>query len=68
MVETLIVSCREVFTIGQVAEQLGVSTSTLKNWEQHGYISKPRRVNLNKIRVYTREQIGEIAQFMRNRR
>lgn len=54
-----------LYTIGEVAKRLGVSTTTLKLWEKSGYIPKARRVKLNKTRVYSQSQIEAIVNFMR---
>lgn len=53
------------FTTSEVGRRLGVSPSTIKNWEQAGYIPKARRVNLNRVRVYTESQIQTIAEYIR---
>ena len=54
-----------VYTVSEVARRLGISPSTIKGWEQAGYIPKARRINLNKVRVYTESQIQEIETYMR---
>jgi DNA-binding transcriptional MerR regulator len=53
------------YTIGQVSKRLGVSASTIKNWEQLGYIPKARRVTLNKVRVYTESQVRLIEEYIK---
>ena len=55
----------EQYTVGQVAKRLGLSPSTIKNWERSGSIPKARRIKLNKIRVYTESQIQVIEEFIR---
>ncbi len=54
-----------VYTVTEVAKRLGISPSTIKSWEWSGYIPKARRINLNRIRVYTESQIQEIEVYMR---
>lgn len=53
------------FTVGEVARRLGISPSTIKNWEWAGYILKARRVKLNRVRVYTESQIQAIEEYIR---
>ena len=53
------------YTVGEVAKGLGISPSTLRNWEQNGSIPKARRVGLNKVRVYTDSQIQTIEKFIK---
>ncbi len=53
------------FTVSEVARRLGVSPSTIKNWEQAGYIPKARRVKLNRVRIYTESQIQAIEEYIR---
>lgn len=43
------------YTIGQAAQQLGVSTDTLRRWERDGRIAPAR--TLKGHRRYTREDI-----------
>lgn len=54
-----------IYTVSEVAKRLGVSPSTIKNWERTGQIPKARRVKLNKVRVYTESQIRAIEEFIR---
>lgn len=52
-------------TIGQVAKKLGVSASSLRNWEQNGLIPRARRNTLRKVRIYTEPQVKQIEEFIR---
>jgi len=54
------------YTVGEVAKRLGVSASTIKLWEKAGSIPKARRIKLNKVRVYTENQIRIIEEFIRD--
>lgn len=51
-------------TVGEAAEQLGVSRSTLRNWDKAGKL-KPYRHPVNGYRLYLREDLdrllGQIA-------
>ena len=44
-------------TIKQVADELGVSTKTLRRWEANGYLV-PERDSDTKVRLYHPYQIG----------
>lgn len=43
-------------TIAEAAELLGVSVSTLRNWDRHGKLS-PRRHPINGYRMYDRVEL-----------
>jgi len=51
-------------TIADAAKLVGVSPSTLRNYERQGLIPKAKRINLNRIRAYTNEDVEAIKQFM----
>jgi len=55
----------QYLTIGQASRRLRVSTSTLKAWEAVGLIPRLKRIHLNRIRVFTEDDIKEIEQFIR---
>ena len=55
----------KAYTVSEVARRLGVSPSTIKNWERAAYIPKARRVKLNRVRVYTESQIQAIEEYIR---
>jgi excisionase family DNA binding protein len=54
----------DYLTVGEAAEQLGVSRSTLRNWDKAGKL-KPYRHPVNSYRLYLREELerllGQIA-------
>lgn len=52
-------------TIGEVSRRLNLSVSTLKNWEERGYIPRAKRIKRNRIRAWSESQIQEIIKFMR---
>lgn len=50
------------FTIGQVAEQAGVSEATLRRWEREGKL-RPERTPLG-YRVYSWQDVEQIDQLI----
>ena len=46
-------------TVGEAATKLGVSRSTLRNWDKAGKL-KPRRHPLNDYRLYRQEEVEEL--------
>ena len=52
----------EGYSVGRVADMLGVSNQTIVNWERWGWIPKPTVTN-RKIRVYTEHQVNLIKEF-----
>jgi DNA-binding transcriptional MerR regulator len=52
----------ERLTIGDVADQLGISTKTLLRWEKSGKIRKARR-DWRGWRVYAPEDLTELRSF-----
>lgn len=50
---------RLFLTIAQAARLLGVSASTLRNWDRAGKL-KPRRHPMNKYRVYDRIELERL--------
>jgi len=46
-------------TIAQAANALGVSISTLRNWDRQGKL-KPRRHPINGYRIYDRDEIDRL--------
>jgi len=64
MAEQLSISTvQETFTIGELAKQLGVSTRTIRYYEERGLIT-PERSNGGQ-RVYTRRDRGRIKLILR---
>lgn len=49
----------DYLTVAQAAEYLGVSASTLRNWDRTGKL-KARRHPLNGYRLYRREDMDQI--------
>lgn len=52
-------------TSAQVAEILGVTKKTLKNWLRAGRIPEPDRNPRNRYRVWTLEEVEAIRQILR---
>lgn len=46
-------------TVGEAAEQLGVSRSTLRNWDRTGKL-KPYRHPVNGYRLYLHEELDRL--------
>lgn len=46
-------------TVGEAAEQLGVSRSTLRNWDKAGKL-RPYRHPVNGYRLYLREELEKL--------
>lgn len=49
----------DYLTVGEAAEQLGVSRSTLRNWDKAGKL-KPYRHPVNGYRLYLREELERL--------
>lgn len=49
----------DYLTIGEAAEQLGVSRSTLRNWDRAGKL-KPHRHPVNGYRLYSRPELENL--------
>ena len=56
-----------VLTTAQVAEVLGVSKKTVKNWLHAGWIPEPRRNPLNRYRQWTLQDIEAIRRILNER-
>lgn len=53
----------DYLTVAQAAEYLGVSPSTLRNWDRSGKL-KARRHPLNRYRLYRREDLDRLLQMI----
>lgn len=50
-------------TITEAANQLGVSVSTLRNWDRQGKL-RPRRHPMNGYRIYDRAEIVRLKKLI----
>jgi len=57
-----------VFTIGQVADDFGVSVATLKRWEAEGIIPRAKRKHLTRWRVWDYDDAQKIGKFIGSKR
>ena len=55
-----------VYSIGEVAKMLKVSTESLRSWEKQGLIPKPNRRPTNQ-REYTEQGIKAIREFLKDK-
>ena len=55
-------------SVGQVARELGMSTETLKKWENAGLIPQAQRRHLNKWRYWSIEDFERIKQVVEAQR
>lgn len=53
-------------TIAQAANLLGVSVSTLRNWDRQGRLT-PRRHPINGYRMYNRAEIVRLKELIEGR-
>lgn len=53
----------EYLTVNEAAELIGVSPSTLRNWDRSGKL-KATRHPLNKYRLYSREELEKLLASM----
>lgn len=60
-VETATSNLGDYLTVGEAAETLGVSRSTLRNWDKAGKL-KAYRHPLNKYRLYKRSELEALLQ------
>ena len=61
----------EYLTIGQVAQEVGRSTRTLKRWKAEGKVECPRTwtvINGSKINLYKESDIDELRSFASTQR
>lgn len=55
----------EYLTIKEAAEFLGVSPSTLRNWEREGKLTTHRNP-VNSYRLYRKEDLEQLLKLIRN--
>jgi excisionase family DNA binding protein len=55
----------EYLTIKEAAEFLGISPSTLRNWEKQGKLSTHRNP-VNSYRLYRKEDLERLLKLIRN--
>jgi excisionase family DNA binding protein len=55
----------DYLTVGQAAERLGVSRSTLRNWDKTGKL-KPYRHPVNRYRLYLRADLEKLLEQVTN--
>jgi len=54
---------KKFYLIDDVATILGVSKSTIRNWEKVGKIPKAKRDNLSKYRFYAKKDIEKLQKI-----
>jgi MerR family transcriptional regulator, copper efflux regulator len=52
---------KDFLTVGEAASTLGVSRSTLRNWDKAGKL-KPHRHPVNGYRLYSRQELEALLQ------
>ena len=57
----------DYLTVGEAAATLGVSRSTLRNWDKAGKL-KPFRHPVNRYRLYSREELDALLRKVQARR
>lgn len=57
----------DYMTVAEAAEYLGVSPSTLRNWDRSGKLTA-RRHPLNGYRLYRREDLAQLLHMVANSR
>lgn len=58
---------KNYLTVGDAASTLGVSRSTLRNWDKAGKL-KPYRHPVNGYRLYNRQELEALLQEVQNPR
>ena len=54
------------YSIGEVAKILDISPQLIRNWENSGFIQKPKRRPTNRRR-YSNEDIQKIEEYLKRR-
>ena len=55
-----------LFTTEEVAEFIGVTTTTIREWERLNLIPQATRIGLRKVRRWSRTKVELILQFARD--
>lgn len=58
---------KDYLTVGEAAETLGVSRSTLRNWDKAGKL-KPYRHPVNGYRLYKQDELKSLLQEVETNR
>ena len=58
-------SLKDFLTVGEAASTLGVSRSTLRNWDKAGKL-KPYRHPINGYRLYNRQELETLLHKVQN--
>jgi len=63
--DVTLLNLKNYLTIGETAEILGVSRSTLRNWDKTGKL-KPYRHPFNGYRLYNRNELKTLLQLVQS--
>ena len=63
-VDVVTLTLGDYLTVGEAASTLGVSRSTLRNWDKKGRL-KPYRHPLNGYRLYNRNELDALLREVR---
>ena len=61
------INLRDYLTVKEAADRLGVSASTLRNWDKTGKL-KARRHPINAYRLYSRRELEGLLATVNGRR
>lgn len=64
---TLMESFKDFLTIKEAAEFLGVTTTTLRNWDRQGKLI-PARHPINGYRLYRKSDLEQLLKFVNKQR
>lgn len=53
----------KLYSIGEVADLVGVTSETIRNWEAMGHIATSTRMGLQKKRVWSEWKVERILEF-----
>ena len=65
MLHTAPSNLADYMTVGEAAETLGVSRSTLRNWDKAGKL-KPYRHPVNRYRLYSRKELDALLKNIKH--